>query len=84
MIKAVEAQKQTRQWKESGGQYIPYPSTWLNAESWQDEDEPKPVSLRRETTSKKAGLKALAKQLGVDSDHLDTVRPTELERVHQA
>lgn len=24
-------------WKKSGGQYIPYPATWINAEGWNDE-----------------------------------------------
>lgn len=25
------------EWKKDGGQYIPYPATWLNAEGWNDE-----------------------------------------------
>ena len=37
MIQAIEKQKDTEQWKESGGQYIPHPSTWLRGKRWQDE-----------------------------------------------
>lgn len=37
MVAAVQKQKQTSQWKENGGQFIPYPSTWLNQHRWEDE-----------------------------------------------
>ena len=40
MIEAVEKQKDSKQWKEANGQYIPHPSTWLNGERWEDELEP--------------------------------------------
>lgn len=30
MLQAIEEQKNTRQWNEDGGKYIPYPATWLN------------------------------------------------------
>lgn len=36
-IRAVEAQKQSRQWRDS--QFIPYPATWLNGKRWQDVPE---------------------------------------------
>ena len=39
IILAIKHHKQTVQWKKSGGQYIPHPSTWLNAEAWDDEME---------------------------------------------
>jgi hypothetical protein len=39
MIKQIERFKQTEQWKKEDGKYIPYPSTWLNAKSWEDEFE---------------------------------------------
>jgi hypothetical protein len=38
MVAAVNAQKQSAQWKKDGGQYIPNPATWLNQGRWQDED----------------------------------------------
>lgn len=37
MIHAVEAAKNTPQWQRDGGQYIPYPATWLNQRRWEDE-----------------------------------------------
>lgn len=36
MIRAVELAKQSPQWQRDGGQYIPYPATWLNQERWED------------------------------------------------
>ena len=37
IISAVEAQKNTDQWKRDNGQYIPYPATWINQRRWEDE-----------------------------------------------
>lgn len=37
ILKAIEKQKRTEQWQRDGGQYIPYPATWLNARRWEDE-----------------------------------------------
>ena len=43
MIKAIEEQKRSLEWKRDNGQYIPNPSTWLNQGRWDDE-------LRRDPT----------------------------------
>lgn len=37
MVKAVERQKQSAQWQEDGGRYIPHPATWINQHRWEDE-----------------------------------------------
>lgn len=37
MLTAIERQKESAQWKENGGQFIPYPATWLNGRRWEDE-----------------------------------------------
>ena len=37
IISAIEADEQTDQWRRDGGQYIPYPATWLNQRRWEDE-----------------------------------------------
>lgn len=37
LIPAVEAQKASRQWTRDGGQFVPYPATWLNQGRWDDE-----------------------------------------------
>ena len=37
MLAAVNRQKQTAQWQEANGQFIPYPASWLNGRRWEDE-----------------------------------------------
>ena len=37
LMKGLEQQKASADWQKDGGQYIPYPSTWLNGERWEDE-----------------------------------------------
>lgn len=37
IMAAVEAQKNSRQWLDKGGQFIPHPATWLNQARWEDE-----------------------------------------------
>lgn len=39
LIDAVEKQKKSDQWTRDHGQYIPYPTTWLNQERWIMEDD---------------------------------------------
>ena len=39
MIKQVERFKDTNDWKKQDGQFIQYPTTWLNAKMWEDEFE---------------------------------------------
>lgn len=37
LMKGLEQQKASADWKKDGGKYIPLPSTWLNGERWEDE-----------------------------------------------
>jgi len=37
LLKAVEVQKNSEEWKKQGGQFIPYPASWLNGGAWEDE-----------------------------------------------
>lgn len=37
LMKGLEQQKASADWKKDGGKYIPYPSTWLNNKRWKDE-----------------------------------------------
>lgn len=39
IISAVRSDKLSKAWKKDGGQYIPYPSTWLNGRRWEDEHD---------------------------------------------
>ena len=48
MLDALDWQKQTPNWKKDNGQFVPYPSTWLNNHRWEDE---KPDVMPGETGS---------------------------------
>ena len=37
ILKAIERARSTEQWQKDGGQFIPYPATWLNEGRWDDE-----------------------------------------------
>ena len=37
MLAGLENAKKSAEWQKDGGQYIPHPSTWLNAKGWEDE-----------------------------------------------
>lgn len=37
ILHSVEQQKKSKDWQKDGGQYIPYPATWLRAKGWEDE-----------------------------------------------
>ena len=49
MLAAIEQQKKSESWMKDGGQFIPYPATWLNGGSWKDEN----VESRKLTNSEK-------------------------------
>lgn len=36
MLSAIASQKQSQPWRKDGGQFIPYPATWLRARGWED------------------------------------------------
>ena len=37
MLKAIEDQKHSDQWKRESGKFVPYPSKWLNERRWEDD-----------------------------------------------
>ena len=37
IIAAIDTQSQSADWVRDGGQYIPYPATWLRSGRWDDE-----------------------------------------------
>ena len=43
MLRALDWQKRLPEWTKDGGQFIPYPATWLNARRWEDEQEGSPT-----------------------------------------
>ncbi len=38
ILAALERDKRSDQWQRDGGQYIPYPATWLHDRRWEDAD----------------------------------------------
>lgn len=55
IMRSLEAAKTSEEWAKEGGQFIPYPATWLNAHGWKDElqkeagdgwDKPYPVAKK--------------------------------------
>ena len=63
MIDKITQLKRTEQWGKNGGQFIPYPSTWLNNKGWEDEisqedivetDEEETARLMKEVERRKA------------------------------
>ncbi len=63
MIDKINQLKRTEQWGKNGGQFIPYPSTWLNNKGWEDEisqedivetDEEETARLMKEVERRKA------------------------------
>lgn len=38
MMSSLEQFRGSKEWLSNNGQYIPYPSTWLNQKRWEDED----------------------------------------------
>ncbi len=39
IIEGLERARKSRDWIKEGGQYVPYPATWLNAKGWEDNYE---------------------------------------------
>jgi hypothetical protein len=38
LVAALDRAKESDQWREEGGKYIPNPATWINQGRWQDEE----------------------------------------------
>ncbi len=45
IIDAVEKSKLTHGWIKDGGEFIPYPASWLNAKRWEDEIDIVPIRV---------------------------------------
>lgn len=52
IIAAVENQKQNcEQWHKDGGQFIPYPASWLRGQRWEDDCQPIVIGSAVQTAS---------------------------------
>lgn len=65
IVAAVEVQKSWPAWTRDGGQYIPHPSTWLNAGGW-DNEPPTPVRTVFDTHSPRTSGNREASQRFID------------------
>lgn len=50
ILKALEWQKEQEDWKKDGGQYVPYPATYLNGRRWEDEPTVRRITADVDTT----------------------------------
>jgi len=39
LVRAVIVARATEHWRKEGGKFVPYPSTWLRGERWEDVHE---------------------------------------------
>lgn len=64
ILRAIDRARDTDQWRRDGGQFVPYPATWLRGERWDDvyEVEVLPEGNWWDTAS---GIYAKARELGV-------------------
>ena len=53
MIAKIEQAKKSREWLKNDGEFIPHPSSWLNAKGWEDEIEAT-LTKSEETPEQKA------------------------------
>lgn len=45
ILKKVAAFKKSRQWADEDGKFIPFPSSWINDQPWDDDDPPRNEAL---------------------------------------
>lgn len=65
ILAAVEAQKRTEQWRKEGGQFIPYPATWLNAGEWDNEIPAAGQGVGQPWFESRSGIEAKGVELGL-------------------
>lgn len=72
ILKAIVVLRDSDEWTKEGGQYIPYPATWLRAWGWADVPEAEQAQVRGDALWWKtsSGVEAKAKELGMEWDAL--------------
>jgi hypothetical protein len=74
ILTAVHAACRTEQWMRGGGQFIPYPATWIRGERWEDQHT---VTLAGVVNEKPwyesaTGIEAKGAELGLRPDQFPT------------
>jgi len=70
IMQGLEKAKSSYDWQKDGGQYIPYPATWLNATGWEDEyTPPRPLAPppRSPTTNTQRAIEAARRLLAKEA-----------------
>jgi hypothetical protein len=72
ILKAIVVLRESNDWLKDGGQYVPYPATWIRAWGWADVPEEEKQDVRGDTLWWKtvSGIEAKAKELGLEWDAL--------------
>jgi DNA-binding Lrp family transcriptional regulator len=69
MLAALERQRQSQQWQDDDGRYIPNPTRWLNEARWEDEgvaqSKPEPKPLERDADGLTPKERFLIDKVGV-------------------
>lgn len=63
MLHALESARKSKDWAKDGGQYIPYPATWLRAKAWEDENDIE-VQARPDEPTQKSFSQIIAERTG--------------------
>lgn len=68
VLAAIDAARRCDQWRKDGGQFIPYPATWLRGEQWADEHEVQVLTEQQAQPwhATRSGIEAKGRELGVD------------------
>lgn len=56
LLRSIEDHKQTEQWKKNDGAFVPFPSTFLNQERWEDELETAYVPVNHDIEKRSQNL----------------------------
>lgn len=70
ILKALVVLRESEDWLKDGGQYIPYPASWLRAWGWADVAEEDKSDVRGDQMWWKtsSGIQAKGKELGIEWD----------------
>lgn len=70
ILKAIVVLRESDDWLKEGGQYIPYPASWLRAWGWADVPETEQAQVRGGTMWWKttSGVEAKGRELGMEWD----------------
>lgn len=69
VLESLERWKASKGWKKNGGEFIPYPATWLNRNDWADEELTTDTGPRQLRGMTGAGLSLMKKMEESENGH---------------